>query len=128
MTGNPNFKVVTHGFKELEAAFADVATKVEPEVGAALRKLAEPIKAQAAAMARGWSSAGAGQQTTAAGFRVRRTQLRVRVEQSLKKTTGIHSNYGSIQMRHFLIPAAYDHEEEVGAGVSRVIDEVIRSI
>jgi hypothetical protein len=120
-----SFQVITKGFQELAADFTKVVITVDPVLSKALRALAEPVKAEAQSSARGWNAGGAGQARTAAGLRIRRRQLNVRVEQGLSKTTGFHGNYGGIQMRHFLEPALSSHEAEIGAGVEEVIGTLV---
>lgn len=119
-----SFEVVTHGFHELEAALTKVVITVDPVLSKSLRELAEPVKKDAQSSARGWSAAGAGQARSAAGLRIRRRQLNIRVEQGLSKTTGQHGNYGGIQMRHFLEPALSAHQAAIGVGVEKVIDHL----
>jgi hypothetical protein len=119
-----NIKVVTHGFRELEVAFTKIVLEVDPVLSASLRALAEPVKRQAQLSASGWSAAGAGQARTAAGIRIRRNKLNIRVEQGMRKTTGFHGNYGGIQMRHFFLPALEAHTAEIEAGATKVIDEL----
>ena len=119
------FKVITHGFRELEEALTKVVIEVDPVLSKALRSLAEPVKKEAQQAASGWSAAGVGQSKTAGGFRIRRRQLNIRVEQGLSKTTGQHGNYGGVQMRHFLEPALSTHTAEIGAGADRVIGKLV---
>jgi len=116
-----NFEVVTHGFHELEAALTEVVITVDPVLSKSLRALAEPVKSEAQASARGW----VGGSRTAAGMRIRRRQLNVRVEQGLSKTTGAHPNWGGLQMRHFFIPALDHHEAQIAAGVETVIGTLV---
>lgn len=49
---------------------------------------------------------------SAAGYRVYVRQRGVGVEQSLRKTTGLHPEWGSWQMRHALIPALEANEDD----------------
>lgn len=119
------FKVITHGFLELESALTKVVITVDPVLSKSLRALADPVKRDAQSAARGWSSGGAGQATTAAGLVVRRRQLNIRVEQGLGKTTGQHGNYGGIQMRHFLEPSLSSHQNEIEEGAQAVINKLV---
>ncbi len=48
---------------------------------------------------------------TAGGYRVYVRQRGVGVEQSLRKTTGLHPEWGSWQMRHALVPALEANED-----------------
>jgi hypothetical protein len=118
-------KVVTHGFRELEVALTKIVIEVDPVLSKALRALAEPVKKEAQASARSWAEGGPGQSKTAAGIRIRRRKLDIRVEQGASKTTGQHPNYGGVQMRHFFEPALQSHQTEIGAGAEKVIGELV---
>ena len=62
---------------------------------------------------------------SASGFKVRVRQRGVEVEQSLRKTNGLHPKWGDIQMRHGLLPALYGHIDEITAEVDRAMDKVV---
>jgi hypothetical protein len=119
------FKVITHGFLELESALTKVVLEVDPMLSKALRALAEPVKKEAQVSARSWSEGGPGQSTTARGIRIRRRKLDIRVEQGASKTTGQHGNYGGVQMRRFFEPALQAHQTEIGAGAEQVIAKLV---
>jgi hypothetical protein len=61
---------------------------------------------------------------SAAGYKVRVRQRGVAVEQSLRKTTGAHPEWGKFQMRHILIPALRANEVEVQAEMEKAMDKV----
>lgn len=61
---------------------------------------------------------------TAAGFRTYVRRTGVSVEQSLRKTTGQHPEYGAWQMRHGLEPALAAKETEVEGAMEKAIDKV----
>jgi hypothetical protein len=48
---------------------------------------------------------------SAAGYRVRVRQRGVAVEQSLRRTTGKHPEFGTLQMRRALLPSLYGNED-----------------
>lgn len=118
------FRVVTHGFRELEEALTKVVITVDPTLSRSLRALAEPVKQSVQSKATAWEGGGAGQALTAAGVKIRRRKLNVTVEQGQRKTTGQHGNYGGIQMRHFFLPALDEHKTEIETGVEAVIDRL----
>ncbi len=62
---------------------------------------------------------------SARGLEVRARPTGVFVEQKLRKTTGLHPEWGSWQMRHALIPAQKAKEEEVVQRIERAVDELI---
>jgi hypothetical protein len=61
---------------------------------------------------------------SAAGFKVRVRQRGVSVEQSLRKTTGAHPDYGKLQMRRGLLPALAEKEDEVRARFEEAMGRV----
>jgi hypothetical protein len=63
---------------------------------------------------------------SAAGYKVRVRQRGVAVEQSLRKTTGLHPEFGPLQMQRALEPALERNEPEVVAGINRTLDEAAR--
>ncbi len=62
---------------------------------------------------------------SATGFKVRVRSRGVEVEQSLRKTTGLHPEWGSAQMRHGLLPSLYGSEAAITAEFDRAIDKVV---
>lgn len=61
---------------------------------------------------------------TAAGFRTYVRARGISVEQSLRRTTGKHGEYGSWQMRHGLLPALESKEDEVMEATDDAIDRI----
>lgn len=62
---------------------------------------------------------------SASSFKVRVRQRGVEVEQSLRKTTGAHPEWGKTQMKHGLLPALFGSEAEIYAEFDRAIDKVV---
>jgi hypothetical protein len=63
---------------------------------------------------------------SAAGYKVRVRQRGVAVEQSIRKTTGTHPEWGSLQMRKALIPALYANEDDTARAMDAAMDKVAR--
>jgi hypothetical protein len=61
---------------------------------------------------------------SAAGYRTRVRQRGVAVEQSLRRTTGEHPEFGSLQMRRALIPALDARSDRVERELEHAIDKV----
>jgi hypothetical protein len=59
---------------------------------------------------------------SAAGYKVRVRQRGVAVEQSIRKTTGAHPEWGSYQMRHALLPALMANEADFEREMEKVLD------
>jgi len=61
---------------------------------------------------------------SAAGYRTRVRQRGVAVEQSLRKTTGKHPNFGGLQMRRALLPALDANEARTNQALEQALDRV----
>jgi hypothetical protein len=61
---------------------------------------------------------------TAAGYYTVVRQRGIAVEQTKRKTTGVHPEWGSWQMRHILLPSLYAHEDETRDAMERALDEM----
>lgn len=61
---------------------------------------------------------------SAAGYRTRVRQRGVAVEQSLRKTTGTHPQWGSYQMRHALLPALMGRVDDTERAMEQALDKV----
>jgi hypothetical protein len=61
---------------------------------------------------------------SAAGYKVRVRQRGVAVEQSLKRTTGLHPEWGAYQMRHALLPALDETAPETDRRMELALDAV----
>jgi len=109
------------GLKEVRAAFRKLEDAPAREFPKALRRVAEPVKQTTANLLGPYSP------RTAAGVRTRiRQTTTATVEQSLRKTTGQHPNYGGLQMRHGFLPALHQHEDDIMRGIEDMLDDMIR--
>lgn len=61
---------------------------------------------------------------SAAGYRTRVRQRGIAVEQSLRKTTGRHPEYGALQMRKALLPAVVSKQDEMNRELERAIARI----
>jgi hypothetical protein len=61
---------------------------------------------------------------SAAGFKVRVRQRGVSVEQSLRRTTGLHPEFGSLQMRKALLPALESKQPLVMERLELMLDRL----
>src|SRR5690348_15316602 len=101
------FKVIVKGDKELERSLKGLRKDVLRELRPALRKAAEPVRAEAASLFSRFDD------RTAAGFKIRVRQKGVAVQQTIGRTTGLRPDFGSLQMRTALLPALADKGEQV---------------
>ena len=113
-----NATLVVKGYKEFLKAAKDAGSVTNREVRAAFRRSGEIVRADAAQRLTKYST------TSAAGLKIRVRQRGVAVEQSLRKTTGAHPQYGALQMRKALLPALARNEPAVEAEFEKALDEV----
>ena len=113
-----NATLVVTGYKEFLRAAKNAGTATNREVRATFREVGELVRADAAQRLAKYST------TSAAGLKVRIRQRGVAVEQSLRKTTGDHPQYGSLQMRKALLPALTKDAPLVEAKFEEALDKV----
>ena len=113
-----NATIVVRGYKEFLRAAKNAGTATNREVRAAFRESGEIVRADAAQRLAKYST------VSAAGLKVRVRQRGVAVEQSLRKTTGAHPQYGSLQMRKSLLPALREKEPQVEAKFEEALEKV----
>jgi hypothetical protein len=61
---------------------------------------------------------------SAAGYRTVVRRRGVAVEQSLRKTTGKHPGFGTLQMVEALVPAADENEDKTKAAIEHAFDVI----
>jgi hypothetical protein len=106
------------GLKELQRTLRDADKNLRASVRKELREAGEIVRSEAATL---FSPRDA---RSAAGYKVRVRQRGVAVEQSLRKTTGLHPEYGSLQMRDALLPALDAKEGEVVSHLEGMLDRL----
>lgn len=108
------------GYREFLRACSRAEKATNKETRAALAKVAEPVRAEAARL---FSSI---HERSANSYRVRVRATGISVEQSLRKTTGQHPEFGRLQMNTALIPALEDNADEIEHGAEKAVDEIQR--
>lgn len=112
--------VRVNGLRSMLKVTDQMPNDIKRGVRAELRKVAEPVRAEATALFVGTvGKPGA----TKYGISVRAVGT-VSVEQRLRRTTGLHPEFGALQMRRALLPAL-DHNED---NVVRAMDSVIADV
>lgn len=106
------------GLRELQRDFRKMSKEVSKEIRDGLKEAAESVRAEASSLFSGVDA------KSAAGYKVRARARGVAVEQSRRRTTGAHPQYGAMQMRVALLPALERKEGEVAKGVERVLDKL----
>lgn len=111
--------VRVEGLRELIRA-ADAADKATKKVVRnRLREVAEPVLEDA----QGRLSRYDGRSASRLGISVRRSGI-VSVEQRLRRTTGLHPNFGGLQMREALIPALEANADQIERGFEKALDDI----
>jgi hypothetical protein len=121
--------LVVTGFKELVASTSILIPSERAATREALESVGEIVRLAGARDLVQYKASKYGRpqdaQMSASSFKVRVRQRGVEVEQSLRKTTGLHPEWGRTQMKHGLIPALYQSELEVTAEFDRAMDKVV---
>lgn len=91
--------------KELDKELADIAAPVAQDIQTKLARFGAP---------------------TVQGVKVKRRGFEVKVQQTRRKTTGHHPEFGALQMKDAFIPTLMDHETRVVNDVEKWLDNVFR--
>lgn len=108
------------GLRELQGAFRKIDKERSAELRLALRAAAEPVRQEAQALFQAVDPA------SAAGYKVRVRARGVAVEQSKKRTTGLHPEFGTLQLERALIPALEAKAGEIVHGLDEALDRLGR--
>lgn len=111
-------ELVIRGYKPFLKACEHAGKETKRLVRSTFREVGEIVRVDAA---RRFSSISP---VSAAGYRVRVRLRGVSVEQSIRKTTGRHPEYGAKQMRYALLPAMDANKARVEAAFETAIDTV----
>lgn len=106
------------GYRELLAACDRAGKDSKREVRATLRAVGEIVRSEAEALFDPYNA------RSARGYRVRVRARGIAVEQSLRRTTGKHPEYGALQMNKALLPARARKGEEIDAAFEVALDRV----
>jgi len=106
------------GYREFVRACDHAGNDTKREVRKTLRTVGDIVRAEASQRFARYDA------RSAAGYRVSVRQRGVSVVQSLRKTTGLRPDYGTLQMKRALLPALVTKETEVEHAMERAIDTV----
>ena len=106
------------GYTDFLRACDRAGKETKREVRSTFRKVGDVVKVDARARFRSSDA------KSAAGLRTVVRQRGVSVEQSLRRTSGRHPEFGSWQMRHALVPALESKEGQVEREMEHAIDTV----
>lgn len=112
--------VRVEGLRELNRDFGRISKKLQRELQAEIRKLAEP----AADAIRSKASAHRFSPATLSGIRPGSRSGQAIVRQTRRKKTGARPDFGSIQYRLAFLPGAAEAEPEVVKGVEDFLDRI----
>lgn len=95
-------RIHVEGLRELNTAFGRVSKRLQRELQAELRNVAEPLAASVRRVAeeKNWGP------RTVSGIRAGSTRGQVVIRQNRRKVTGARSDFGALQMREAFIPEA----------------------
>jgi hypothetical protein len=114
----PAGTLAVSGYRDLLKALATADKESRLALRATLRHAGEATRASAVA------KLSSVDRRSAAGYKTRVRQRGVAVEQSLRKTTGAHPEWGSYQMRNALLPALEDTQPETERRMELALDAV----
>lgn len=112
------FTVRVEGYREFLRACDRAGKESKKEVRDTLRKVGDTVKLDAARRFSAYD------RRSAAGYRTRVRQRGIAVEQSLRRTTGKHPEFGALQMRRALVPALTENEPETERALEQALDRV----
>ena len=110
--------VAVHGLREFLKANAKAPKETRLAVRHTLRDVGDVVRDEAQSR---FSSVNS---RSAAGFKTRVRQRGIAVEQSIRKTTGKHPEYGSLQMRKALLPALMSKEDDMNRELERAMARI----
>src|SRR5262245_58259522 len=113
--------LVVKDFQHLMRGLKDMDKDTKRKTRAAFRDVGEATRVDAIKMLSPHDP------KSAAGFKTRVRQRGIAVEQSLRKTTGKHPEWGSYQMRHALIPSLDRNADKLIADIDRALAQVVAS-
>jgi hypothetical protein len=99
--------LVVHGHRELIRSFKEMDKQEAKGLREELRSAGQVVQREAMSLFAPVSP------RSATGYKVRVRQSGVAVEQSLRRTTGEHPEFGALQMQRALLPAMDRREHEV---------------
>src|SRR5262245_5952414 len=110
--------VYVDGYKQMVKASALADRALKKEMRDTFRKVGEPVAADAAMLI------GRKDPRSAAKVKIRVRQRGVIVEQSLRRTTGNHPEWGRWQMRHAFLPAQTNHAADSYRALEQALNHV----
>lgn len=134
--------LIVEGYSQLARALHDAPKDVQREARAVFALVGKKVRDDGEKLFSSYGSAAAGSTSfggnrashadSAQGYRVRVRTRGVEVEQTKRKTTGRHPEYGAAQMRHGLLPAlakntpvAYAATEAAMRDVAAIIERKV---
>lgn len=110
------------GYRELLRSLKAMEPAGRKAVRDELRKVGEEVRQGAAARFARYDA------RSAAGYKVRVRQRGIAVEQSLRKTTGKHPEFGKLQMVRALIPSLDANEQNTVRSIDEAMDRIAERV
>lgn len=111
------------GLREFVRAADAAGGKTKKLVRDRLRQVAEPVLADARTKLSRYDARSASR----LGISVRRAGT-VSVEQRLRRTSGAHPEFGTLQMQRVLIPALDENADKIESRFEKALDDIIDDI
>jgi hypothetical protein len=113
-------RLVLDGYSEFLRACRDAPKETQKQVRETFRTVGRSVERGASARISPINA------RTAAGYKTRVRARGIAVEQTRRKTTGHHPEWGGYQMRHALIPALEANETELVRDLEDAMGDVAR--
>ena len=110
--------LAVRGHREVIKGLVDADRQTKTAVRAVLRHTGDAVKTEASSLFGKYDA------KSAAGYKTVVRQRGINVEQSLRKTTGKRPDFGALQMRKALAPAAEDKQPETERAIEHALDEI----
>ena len=114
------------GYREFVRAINRAGPETKAAVTIALKAIGEPVREDAARRLETYSQRSvASHKRSAQGFKVKVNVNTLKVQQSIRKTTGKHPEYGALQMRRALLPARTANNLRTREEFEKALDVVV---
>jgi hypothetical protein len=113
-------RLVLDGYSEFLRACKDAPKETQKQVRETFRTVGRSVERGAATRIAPYNA------RTAAGYKTRVRARGIAVEQTRRKTTGQHPEWGGYQMRHALMPALEANETELVRDLEDAMGDVAR--
>lgn len=116
------------GYTELLVALRSLPRAQQTALRAEFRAVGRLVANAARLKFTGGVASSASIAKTAAGFRPYVRLRGVEVDQTLRRTTGLRPDFGTLQMNRGLLPALEEKTDEIVVGIEAAMDEAQKAV